>query len=164
MVHQERDNSAIHSGMEQTNSPLAASIAGRSMESNGVARNGQMSGVAGKSESKKSPLAIAAVSALIGAYVHNRQDEHLGSIKELMLNMHTGEIAYILLSFGDRFSILEKLFAIPWKALTPDPLNKRFVLNVEKNRLKNAPGFDWKNWPDMTDASWVSDIGEGDRI
>jgi hypothetical protein len=29
-----------------------------------------------------------------------------------------------------------------------------FVLDVDKNRLENAPGFDKTNWPDMADTSW----------
>jgi hypothetical protein len=49
----------------------------------------------------------------------------------------------------------EKLFAVPWAALTLDTQNKRFVLKVDKDTLKNAPGFDKDNWPNMADASWV---------
>ena len=52
----------------------------------------------------------------------------------------------------------EKLFAIPWKALTLDEDNKCFILDVNKGTLENAPGFDKDNWPDMADASWGTDI------
>jgi len=51
-----------------------------------------------------------------------------------------------------------KLFAVPWAALTLDTKNKRFVLNVDKDMLKDAPGFDEDNWPDMADASWTKKI------
>jgi len=52
----------------------------------------------------------------------------------------------------------EKLFAVPWNALTLETKNKRFVLNVEKDRLKGAPGFDKSHWPDMADQSWARTI------
>ena len=49
----------------------------------------------------------------------------------------------------------EKRFAVPWNGLTLDTKSKRFVLNVEKERLQDAPGFDKDQWPDMADQSWV---------
>jgi hypothetical protein len=39
--------------------------------------------------------------------------------------------------------------------LALDTENKRFVLNVEKERLANAPGFDKGKWPNMADATWT---------
>ena len=72
--------------------------------------------------------------------------------------MRTGKVAYAVLSFGGVFSIGEKLFAVPWNALTLDTVNKRFVLDVEKERFENAPGFDSDDWPDMADLSWSASI------
>jgi len=39
-----------------------------------------------------------------------------------------------------------------------DAANKRFVLNVDKDRLKTAPGFDKDNWPDMASQEWTKEI------
>ena len=52
----------------------------------------------------------------------------------------------------------DKLFAVPWSALRVDEDEKQFILDVEKNRLEKAPGFDKDNWPDMADTSWGSQI------
>jgi hypothetical protein len=52
----------------------------------------------------------------------------------------------------------EKLFAVPWQALHLDTVNKRFVLDIDKDRLQNAPGFDKNAWPDMADAQWAQQI------
>jgi hypothetical protein len=52
----------------------------------------------------------------------------------------------------------EKLFAVPWDALKLDTVNKRFELEVQKDRLKHAPGFDKDHWPDMADQSWADEI------
>ena len=54
----------------------------------------------------------------------------------------------------------EKLFAVPWNALKLDTENKRFVLNVERERLRDAPGFDKEHWPNMADQAWASKIHE----
>ncbi|MBA2659332.1 MAG: PRC-barrel domain containing protein, partial [Nitrosospira sp.] len=35
---------------------------------------------------------------------------------------------------------------------------KRFLLNVEKERLESAPGFNKDDWPDMADPSWQNTI------
>jgi hypothetical protein len=95
---------------------------------------------------------------LIGEDVYNSHDEKLGDIKEFMLNMQTGEVEYAVLSFGGVFSMGEKLFAVPFDALKLDTTNERFILDVEKQMLENAPGFDKDNWPDMADETWASQV------
>ena len=98
--------------------------------------------------------ALMGADTLIGDDVYNHSDEELGDIKEIMLDMRTGQIAYAVLSFGGILGMGDKLFAVPWERLTLDPVNKRFLLNVEKNQLKDAPGFDKNNWPDMGSDAW----------
>jgi sporulation protein YlmC with PRC-barrel domain len=99
---------------------------------------------------------LMGIDTLIGNDVYNQADEDLGDIKEIMLNIETGGIAYAVLSYGGILGIGEKLFAVPWGALTLDTKNKRFILNVEKDKLENAPGFDKDNWPDRADPSWTN--------
>ena len=98
--------------------------------------------------------ALMGADTLIGDDVYNHEDEELGDIKEIMLDMRTGQIAYAVLSFGGVLGMGDKLFAVPWERLTLDTVNKRFLLNVDKDLLKNAPGFDKNNWPDMGSEAW----------
>ncbi|RFC33852.1 MAG: PRC-barrel domain-containing protein [Candidatus Nitrotoga sp. SPKER] len=93
-------------------------------------------------------------SSLIGNDVYNHSEEDLGEIKEIMLDMESGEIAYAVLSFGGILSIGEKLFAIPWDALTLDTENKRFILDVDKSKFELAEGFDQDNWPTVANYTW----------
>lgn len=102
--------------------------------------------------------ALMGADTLIGDGVVNAAEEDLGDIKEIMLDMQTGQVAYAVLAFGGFLGMGEKLFAVPWQALHLDTVNKRFVLNVDKERLKGAPGFDKDSWPDMSDMSWASGI------
>ncbi len=101
---------------------------------------------------------LMGADTLIGNDVYNQAGEDLGDIKEIMLDTTNGTVSYAVLSFGGVLGIGEKLFAVPWKALKLDTENKRFVLNVDKDRLKDAPGFDQDRWPDMADESWVDKI------
>lgn len=101
---------------------------------------------------------LMGADTLIGDDVYNHNEEDLGDIKEIMLDVNDGRIAYAVLSFGGFLGMANKLFAVPWSALKLDPANKRFLLNVEKERLESAPGFDKDNWPDMMDKTWQSAI------
>ena len=101
---------------------------------------------------------LMGAGTLIGDDVYNQQDEDLGDIKEIMLDVRSGEVAYAVLSFGGVLGMGEKLFAVPWQRLTLDTVNKRFILDVSKETLKNAPGFDKDQWPDMSNQEWTNEI------
>ena len=101
---------------------------------------------------------LMGADTLIGNDVYNRQEEDLGDIQEIMLDTNTGKVGYAVLSFGGFLGIADKLFAVPWNALKLDTVNKRFILDVEKERLESAPGFDKDNWPNMADPSWQDTI------
>jgi sporulation protein YlmC with PRC-barrel domain len=97
---------------------------------------------------------LMGAETLIGNDVYNQHEEKVGDIKELMLDMKDGKVSYAVLSFGSFLGMGEKLFAVPWNALILDTENKRFKLDIDKERLENAPGFDKDNWPDMVDNTW----------
>lgn len=101
---------------------------------------------------------LLSASSLSSDDVYNPKDEKLGSIKELMLDIESGKIRYAVLSFGGFLSLGEKLFAVPWSALTVDTENKRIVMDTDEERLKNAPGFDSDNWPNMADSTWEKSV------
>lgn len=97
---------------------------------------------------------VLSAGSLDGDDIVNLQDEKLGSVKEIMIDTGTGKVAYVVLSSGGLLGIGDRLFAIPWNALKLDTENKRFVLDADVERIKNAPGFDKDEWPDMADRSW----------
>jgi sporulation protein YlmC with PRC-barrel domain len=101
---------------------------------------------------------LMGADTLIGNDVVSLSEDDLGDIKELMLDIKTGQVAYAVLAFGGFLGMGEKLFAVPFSALRLDTLRKRFVLNVERERLQGAPGFDKSQWPDMADAEWARGV------
>ena len=101
---------------------------------------------------------VLAADTLTGDKVVNPQNEDLGKIEHLMIDLASGRIAYAVLSFGGFLGMGDKLFAIPWSALTVDTVEKRFILKVDKELLKRAPGFDKDQWPNMADRAWGTQV------
>ncbi len=101
---------------------------------------------------------LMGANTLIGNDVYSRDDEDLGDIKEIMLDTATGEVRYAVLSYGGFLGMGEKLFAVPWEALSLDTENKRFILDADSSTLESAPGFDKNNWPNMADQSWADTL------
>ena len=95
---------------------------------------------------------------LTGDKVVNAEGDDLGKISEIMLDVPEGRIAYAVLEFGGVLGMGNKLFAVPWQSLVLDADNKCFILDIDQERLKKAPGFDKDNWPSMADEQWASSI------
>ncbi len=97
-------------------------------------------------------------SSITSDDVKNPHGEDLGDIKDLMINPETGHIEYAVLSFGGFLGMGDKYFAVPWEAMRVDRDDHCLVLNVDKERLKDAPGFDKDDWPDMADPQFKNRI------
>lgn len=101
---------------------------------------------------------IMSADTLQGDTVVNPEGENLGDLEAIMLDIPNGRIAYGVLSVGGLLGLGEKLFAIPWEALVLDADEHRFILNVDKEVLKDAPGFDKEHWPEMADLEWAAGV------
>jgi sporulation protein YlmC with PRC-barrel domain len=108
---------------------------------------------------KEYPRVLSATT-MIGDKVVSPDGEDLGMLKELMLDLDEGRINYAVLSSGGFLGLGDKLFAIPWEALTINTEDHTFILNVDKEQLEDAPGFDQDNWPDegQYEAGWLLDV------
>ncbi|HVS03537.1 MAG TPA: PRC-barrel domain-containing protein, partial [Thermoanaerobaculia bacterium] len=78
--------------------------------------------------------------------------------KELMIDVDQGRVAYAVLSFGGFLGMGDKLFAIPFESLRLDATKEHFLLDLPKERLEKAPGFDKDNWPSTADRTWGEEI------
>jgi sporulation protein YlmC with PRC-barrel domain len=101
---------------------------------------------------------IMAASTLEGDKVVNSRGEALGKIEEIMIDVERGTVAYAVMSCGGMMGLGDKLFAIPWEAFTLDANNHCFILEADKARFENAPGFDKGHWPSMVDSSWAREV------
>jgi sporulation protein YlmC with PRC-barrel domain len=99
-------------------------------------------------------------SEFIGYHVQNPQGEDLGEIEDLMVDVDNSQVRYAVLSFGGFLDIGDKLFAIPLDAIQFNADEQAFILDVDEERLEQAPGFERENWPDTADPDW--DMGYSD--
>jgi sporulation protein YlmC with PRC-barrel domain len=101
---------------------------------------------------------VMAAATLDGNKVISSDGEDIGKIKEIMLDVGSGRVAYAVLSSGGFLGIGDKLLAIPWRALTLDTDQKCFVLSMTAEGVRNAPGFDKDHWPSMADQTWATSV------
>lgn len=102
------------------------------------------------------PKRLQKASDLIGKNVNNTANENLGEIKDIVIDAGSGRILYGVLSFGGFLGLGDKYFAIPWQSVKLAPDYKHFVLHVDKDRLKEAQGFDKNQWPNFADERWAT--------
>lgn len=93
-------------------------------------------------------------SKLIGERIVNDRNERLGKVKDLIVDTTNGKVQYAVVSFGGFLGMGDKLFAYPLQSFQPARDGDHLVLNVDKEKLKAAPGFDDKNWPDFNKGDY----------
>lgn len=101
---------------------------------------------------------LMTAATLTGDTVVNREGEKLGRIDDLMIDVPSGRVAYAVMSSGGFLGLGDKLFAVPFNALTLDVDSKCFVLDVPRERIEEAPGFDKDHWPEMADMRWAQHV------
>lgn len=92
---------------------------------------------------------VMAASTLDSTTVITSDGEDVGKIKDIMLDVRSGRVAYAVLSSGGFLGMGDTLRAIPWNALTLDTDQKVFRVDITADRIKSEPGFDKDHWPAM---------------
>lgn len=92
-----------------------------------------------------------AATTVIGDKVVGKAGKELGKVEEVMLNLTTGTITYLVLSTGGILGIGDKFFAIPLERLTFDAEERVFYLDIDRRKLKKMRGFDKDQWPQQAD-------------
>jgi sporulation protein YlmC with PRC-barrel domain len=106
---------------------------------------------------------VMSASSLCQDSVRNRVGDEVGSIKEIMIDVPSGRIAYAVMSVGGFLGMGDRLLAIPWEALTLDEDRKCFVMDVDKRKLEDVPGFDKEHWPEIADDTWLKNTSSLSR-
>ncbi len=97
-------------------------------------------------------------SSILGTKVVSPKGEALGEIKEIVLDPNGGRVAYVVVSLVRSFVMGEKLYAIPFSAFAYNTTKNEYVLDISRERMVEAPGFDSDHWPLMTEEKWNRDI------
>lgn len=101
---------------------------------------------------------LLSTGSLKGTTIVNLDGEDLGHLEEIMLHADSGDVAYAVVSFGGFLGMGDKHFALPWEALNVDTREHRIVLDIDRKRLENAPGFHEYAWPSTPETGWMNDL------
>lgn len=77
-----------------------------------------------------------------GTAVYNHQGEKLGSIHHFMVGKRNGRVEYAVLSFGGLFGIGGRFYPLPWDALDYDTDKGGYVVDLDKEKIENAPYYE----------------------
>jgi sporulation protein YlmC with PRC-barrel domain len=100
----------------------------------------------------------AKASDLIGMTVNNYQNEKLGKVEDLAVDVESGRIVQVILSTGGFLGIGDTLTAVPPGALHHDAANKVLHLDADKEKLKAAPVFEMSNWAAHSDSDHLKRV------
>jgi sporulation protein YlmC with PRC-barrel domain len=96
-------------------------------------------------------------SKLLDADVKSAEGKDVGDIEDVVVNMRTGKVHYVVLDFDAGWFKSDKLVALPMTAFKPTRDGDDLIVSIDKSRLESAPAFDRKQWPE-------NDRGFNDRI
>jgi len=100
----------------------------------------------------------AKASDLIGMTVNNYQDEKLGKVEEISVDVESGRIVQVILSTGGFIGIGDTLSAVPPGALHHDVAQRVLHLDADQAKLKSAPKFEMTKWADESDSAHLSEV------
>jgi hypothetical protein len=82
---------------------------------------------------------LIASSKVEGTAVFDRAGEQIGTVYNFMVDKVSGQVAYVIMSFGGFLGIGESYHPLPWRALTYDTRLGGYVVDIDKDRLADAP-------------------------
>jgi sporulation protein YlmC with PRC-barrel domain len=95
------------------------------------------------------------MSKIIGTDVRTKAGEKVGDIKDLIVD-DAGHVKLAIVSTGGLLGLGDTMHAVPWEALSLGTRDDR-VLDIDKSRLKEAPHFTSRTWPNLGDEKWLAD-------
>lgn len=85
-----------------------------------------------------------------GTAVYNSEGEKLGSIYNFMVDKESGQVEYAVLQFGGFLGIGSDYYPVPWAALQYDEEQGGYIIEIDKEFLKNAPRYSANEAPRFT--------------
>jgi hypothetical protein len=101
---------------------------------------------------------LIASSKVEGTAVYNRQGERLGTVKNFMVDKRSGQVAYAVMSFGGFLGIGARCHPLPWSVLSYDTGQGGYVVDLDQERLQNAPSYAEGETPAWGDRTWSAGI------
>ncbi len=117
---------------------------------------------AGSLDSRTMGATIRA-SQFMGQNIQNSQGESVGKVSDVVLDASRGKISYVAVTYGGFLGIGNDMHAVPFEAFKfmPDPDDRDetvLVLNVTKQQMEGAKGFNESTWPNFADKAFRDSV------
>jgi hypothetical protein len=93
-----------------------------------------------------------------GTVVYDRRGEKLGSIHSVMIDKISGKVAYAVMSFGGFLGMGDSYHPLPWHVLTYDTGQGGYVVDLDRNKLEEAPTYATSETPNWSDRRWGQQV------
>jgi hypothetical protein len=101
---------------------------------------------------------VQKASKLMGTSVKNLQDEKLGNVDNLLVDLPSGRVVAVIVSTGGFLGMDDVLSAVPPTALRFNTDRDTLQLDTSKELLSNAPHFKANQWPDFTQPDYAAGV------
>lgn len=110
-----------------------------------------------KDPADRTDMRLIAADKVEGVSVYNPEGEKLGAVENVFIDKISGQAEFATLAFGGMLGMGEKHYPLPWSVLTYDTDQDGFVVDLDKETLKNAPGYD-KARMNEPDYGWREEV------
>lgn len=91
--------------------------------------------------------------------VNRESEDDMGEIEELLVDVHTGTVSYVIADIGGWLGVGENAVIIPWDRLSFNADTENFVIDADQEALTNAPTVDTGELVEVDDEpDWVQEI------
>jgi sporulation protein YlmC with PRC-barrel domain len=95
-------------------------------------------------------------TTVVGARVVGVQGEEFGQITDVVLDEESGCMAYVVLSVDQNGA--RKTVAAPWAVLRPGTDSRTFTVQVDREKIINAPAWEGSRIAEYSRTDWVSNV------
>jgi hyperosmotically inducible protein len=107
---------------------------------------------------------VEKASKLIGLAVRNPQEEKIGKVDNLMVDLEAGRIVEVVVSSGGFLGVGDALSAVPPSAFHYDAAQSVLHLDTTKEALSKAPHFKSSEWPNLGDPAYATRVYRSYRV
>lgn len=95
---------------------------------------------------------------VIGKTVKNLQNEELGKVQDLIVNLDAGTVPYAIIAHGGVLGAGRSKTAVSLDSLQPAPDRKSLLLLATKEQLRAATKTQSGGWANVADAEWAKNV------
>jgi hypothetical protein len=99
---------------------------------------------------------LCSPESILGSDVRDAGGRRLGTLRNIMIDKHTGVVIYGIVSFD--WNSAGDCHALPWRLLQYDVQSIGYVLRVPRLILAGAPGYPGSEVGSWPDAAWCGTV------